>query len=178
VAGVEAGSWFVRKLAEACGLSKSNVVKVEKQLVPRGVLRELEGGFHIRDNAQLQEELLRGYELALCPKLLIGRFRSPVSHVDDMLASVREAFAERFDGPQPVGQPLMLSKSFIWDWNCQSSSTLSPTSSVGSCGSFLTNPGHLSSYARSFGTVPFRRETGPLPVARPLLIYSELMLLF
>jgi hypothetical protein len=30
-------------------------------------------------------------------------------------------------------------------------------------------------FLRSFGTVPFWRETGPLPLAHPWLIYSELM---
>ena len=34
----EAGSWSVRKLAGTSGLSKSNVAKVEMQLVERGVL--------------------------------------------------------------------------------------------------------------------------------------------
>jgi hypothetical protein len=38
----EAGSWSVRKLAETSGLSKSNVAKVETQLVEQEVLRQSE----------------------------------------------------------------------------------------------------------------------------------------
>ena len=54
-----AGSWSVRQLAEASGLSKSNVAKVRQQLVERGVLRESGHGFDISDKSRLQEELLR-----------------------------------------------------------------------------------------------------------------------
>jgi biotin operon repressor len=71
----EAGS--VRKLAEFAGLSKSNVAKVEQQLVGQGVLIQSEKGFRLRDRSKLPEQLLRGYELALRPKRLLGRFRSP-----------------------------------------------------------------------------------------------------
>jgi hypothetical protein len=75
-------------------LSKSNVAKVRQQLVNLGVLKESEHGFDIRYKSRLQEELLRGYELALRPKLLIGRFRSADNDLDGMLASVRKAFAD------------------------------------------------------------------------------------
>ena len=81
----DAGSWSVRKLAEFAGISKSNVAKVEQQLVAQGVLIESEEGFRLRDRSKLPEELLRGYELALRPKLLLGRFRSPASEIDEML---------------------------------------------------------------------------------------------
>jgi predicted nucleotidyltransferase len=85
----QTGSWSVRQLAEASGLSKSNVAKDRQELLDRRVLRESELGFDIRDKARLQEELLRGYELALRPRLLIGRFRSSDSDLDGMLPSLR-----------------------------------------------------------------------------------------
>jgi biotin operon repressor len=43
----DAGNWSVRKLAEFAGLSKSNVAKVEQQLVAQGVLIESEEGFRL-----------------------------------------------------------------------------------------------------------------------------------
>jgi IclR helix-turn-helix domain len=70
----EAGSWTVRQLAEASGLSKSNVANVRQRLVDRRILQKSGRGFEVRDKPRLQEELLRGYEVALRPKLLIGRF--------------------------------------------------------------------------------------------------------
>ena len=71
----KAGGWAVRRLAEVSGLSKSNVAKIKNQLVARGILRKSTSGFALHDPAQLEDELLRGYESALRPKILIGRFR-------------------------------------------------------------------------------------------------------
>jgi hypothetical protein len=171
----EAGSWSVRKLAETSGLSKSNVAKVEKQLVERGVLRELEDGFHIRDNAELPEELLRGYELALRPKLLIGRFRSPVSHVDDMLASVREAFAEHSIRWSVTGGPASYALQKFYRGLELPVFIDSFTDQLRRKLRIIPDKSGQLIFLRSFGTVPFWRETGPLPLAHPWLIYSELM---
>src|SRR6202035_79395 len=89
-----AGCWSVRQLAEASGLTKSSVAKVRQQLVERGVLRESKHGLDISDKSRFKDELLRGYEFAGRPKLLIGRFRSSDRDLDDMLASVRKSLAD------------------------------------------------------------------------------------
>lgn len=49
----QAGNWSVRQLAEASGLSKSNVAKLRQQLVDRGVLRKSGHDFDIRDKSRL-----------------------------------------------------------------------------------------------------------------------------
>src|SRR6267378_4130602 len=49
----QAGNWSVRQLAEASGLSKSNVAKVRQQLVDRGVLKRSGRDFDIRDKSRL-----------------------------------------------------------------------------------------------------------------------------
>jgi DNA-binding MarR family transcriptional regulator len=90
----DAGRWSVRKLADFAGLSKSNVTKLEQQLVDQGVLVDSEDGFRLRDRSKLPEELLRGYELALRPKLLLGRFRAPAREIDEMLVAIRESLAK------------------------------------------------------------------------------------
>ena len=43
---------------------------------------------------KLPEQLLRGYELALRPKRLLGRFRSPASEIDEMLVAIRDSLAK------------------------------------------------------------------------------------
>lgn len=171
----EAGSWSVRKLAETSGLSKSNVAKVETQLVERGVLRQAEDGFHIRDNARLPEELLRGYELALRPKLLIGRFRTPVNDVDDMLSNLQTALTEHSIRWSVTGGPAsyVLQKFyrglelpvFIDSFTDQLRRKLR----------MIPDKSGPLIFLRSFGTVPFWREAGPFPLAHPWLIYAELM---
>jgi hypothetical protein len=171
----QAASWSVRQLAEASGLSKSNVAKVRQQLVNRGVLKESEHRFDIRDKSRLQEELLRGYELALRPKLLIGRFRHADSDLDEMLASLREAFADLSIRWSVTGGPAAhaLQKfyrglelpTFVDSFPDQLRRRLR----------ILPDKSGPLIFLRSFGDVPFGRVTEPFPLAPPWLIYSELM---
>jgi hypothetical protein len=171
----QAGSWSVRHLAEASGLSKSNVAKVRQQLVGRGVLRESEHGFDIRDKSRLEEELLRGYELALRPKLLIGRFRSANSGLDDMLASVREAFADLSIRWSVTGGPAAhLLQKFYRGLELPIFVDSFPDQLRRRLRIIPDKSGPLI-FLRSFGDVPFWRETEPFPLAHPRLIYSELM---
>ncbi len=171
----EAGSWSVRQLAEVSGLGKSNVAKVEKQLVERGVLRQSEDGFQIRDNAQLREELLRGYELALRPKLLIGRFRSPVNDVDDMLASLREALTEHSIRWSVTGGPASYALQKFYRGLELPVFIDSFTDQLRRKLRMIPDKSGPLIFLRSFGTAPFWRETGPFPLAHPWLIYAELM---
>jgi hypothetical protein len=171
----DAGSWSVRKLAEIAGLSKSNVAKVEQQLVAQGILIESEEGFRLRDRSKLPEQLLRGYELALRPKLLLGRFRSPASEIDEMLAVIRDSLAKdsiRWSitgGPAAYllqkfyrGLELPIFIEFLSD-QLRRRLRIIPDKS-----------GPLI-FLRSFGSIAFWRESGSFPIAHPWLIYSELM---
>jgi len=170
-----AGSWSVRQLAEASGLSKSNVAKVRQKLIDLGVLKESEHGFDIRDKSRLQEELLRGYELALRPKLLIGRFRSGDSDLDGMLASVQKAFADLSIRWSVTGGPAAHALQefyrglelpiFVDSFPDQLRRRLR----------ILPDKSGPLILLRSFGIVPFWRETELFPLAPPWLIYSELM---
>jgi hypothetical protein len=170
-----AGSWSVRQLAEASGLSKSNAAKVRQQLVSGGVLRESEHGFDIRDKSRLQEELLRGYELALRPKLLIGRFRSADSGLDEMLASVREAFADLSIRWSVTGGPAANAlQKFYRGLELPIFVDSFPEQLRHQLRIIADKSGPLI-FLRSFGDVPFWRKNEPFPLAHPWLIYSELM---
>ncbi len=170
-----AGSWSVRQLAEASGLSKSNVAKIRRQLVDRGVLRESKHGTVIRDKSRLQEELLRGYELALRPKLLIGRFRSADSDLDAMLVTVRAAFADLSIRWSVTGGPAAHAlQKFYRGLELPIFVDSFPDPLRRRLRILPDKSGPLI-LLRSFGTIPFWRETVPFPLAPPWLIYSELM---
>ena len=79
----------VRQLAEASGVSKSNVAKLRKELVDEGILTRT---FQVRDPKELERQLLRAYEQALRPKLLINRFRAGESSTQQLLGKTRNAF--------------------------------------------------------------------------------------
>ncbi len=171
----QTGDWSVRQLAEVSGLSKSNVANVRQQLVDRGVLRKSGQGFEIRDKSRLQEELLRGYELALRPKLLIGRFRSAVSDLDEVLASVRESFADLSIRWSVTGGPAAYAlQKFYRGLELPIFVDSFPDQLRRRLRIIPDKSGPLI-LLRSFGTVPFWRETEPFPLAHPWLIYSELM---
>jgi len=171
----DAGSWSVRKLAEFAGLSKSNVAKVEQQLVAQGVLIKSEEGFRLRDRSKLPEQLLRGYELALRPKLLLGRFRSPASEIDEMLLAVRDSLAKDAIRWSITGGPAayLLQKFyrglelpiFIESLNEELRRQLR----------IIPDRSGPLIFLRPFGSIPFWRESGSFPIANPWLIYSELM---
>jgi len=174
-AAKDAGSWSVRKLADFAGLSKSNVAKVEQQLVAQSVLIESEKGFRLRDRSKLPEQLLQGYELALRPKLFLGRFRSPAPEIDEMLAGIRKALAKESVRWSVTGGPAayLLQKFyrglelpiFIESLSDQLRRQLR----------IIPDKSGPLIFLRSFGSVPFWRDSGSFPIAHPWLIYSELM---
>lgn len=173
----EAGHWSVRQLADASGLSKSNVARVRTQLVDRGLLRPKGDSLEIPDGPTIEDELLRGYELALRPKLLIGRFRSPESDPDVLPDRVRETLSgipvrwSLTGGPAAYqlqhfyrGQdlPLFLDGDGLPE-TVRRTLRLIPDRS----GPIL--------FLRSFGTLPFWKEINGVMLAHPWLIYVELM---
>ena len=171
----QAGTWTVRQLGEASGLSKSNVANVRQQLVDRGILKKSVRVFEVRDKSRIEEELLRGYELALRPKLLIGRFRSPQSELDDMLTELSGAFRDLSIRWSVTGGPAAYALQkfyrgaelpvFIEAFSDQLRRRLR----------VLPDKAGPIILLRSFGTIPFWRNTDPFPLAHPWLIYSELM---
>ncbi len=171
----QAGTWSVRQLAEASGLSKSNVANVRQQLISRGVLKESGQGFEIRDKSRFQEELLRGYELALRPKLLLGRFRFPESEVDGMLAKLQEAFRELSIRWSVTGGPAAHALQKFYSGSELPVFIDSFPDELRRRLRILPDKTGPLVLLRSFGTIPFWREAEPFPLAHPWLIYSELM---
>lgn len=174
-ANAEAASWSVRQLADVAGLSKSNVAKLRQQLIDEGIFRQTDKGVHIADSQKLEDELLQGYELALRPKLYLGRFRAPESNLDQILIKAREGFTDIgvlwsltggagayslqhfYRGPEmalfvePFSDALRRRMRLIPD-----------------------KAGPLI-FLRPFGTLPFWREMEGNWIANPWLIYAELM---
>ena len=171
----EAGAWPVRHLAEASGLSKSNVANVRQQLVDREIFKKSGRGFEVRDKERLQEELLRGYEIALRPKLLIGRFHSPHKDLDGTIAEINNASRDLSIRWSVTGGPAAYALQkfyrglelpiFIDSFSDQLRRQLR----------IIPDKAGPVILLRSFGSVTFWRNADPFPLAHPWLIYSELM---
>lgn len=171
----QAATWTVRQLGEASGLSKSNVANVRRQLLDRGILKKSDRVFALREKSRIEEELLRGYELALRPKLLIGRFRSPQNELDGMLGELSGAFRDLSIRWSVTGGPAAYALQkfyrgvelpvFVDAFSDQLRRRLR----------ILPDKTGPIILLHSFGTIPFWRNTDPFPLAHPWLIYSELM---
>jgi len=171
----QAGTWTVRQLGEASGLSKSNVANVRQQLVDRGILKKSGRVFEVRDKSRIEEELLRGYELALRPKLLIGRFRSPQSELDDMLTELSGAFRDLSIRWSVTGGPAAYALQKFYRGAELPVFIEAFTDQLRRRLRVLPDKAGPIILLRSFGTIPFWRNTDPFPLAHPWLIYSELM---
>ena len=89
LAGEGQNDWTVRELAEASGVSKSNVAKLRRQMVDQGILQKNGNLFDLRYRARLEDDLIRGYEQVLRPKLLFNRFRSEEKTTELALGKLR-----------------------------------------------------------------------------------------
>lgn len=171
----QAGTWTVRQLAEVSGLSKSNVANVRQQLVDREILKKSGRGFEFRDKARLQEELLKGYEVALRPKLLIGRFRSPNKNLDGTIAEIKETSLDLSIRWSVTGGPAAYTLQRFYRGQELPIFLDSFPEQLRRRLRLLPDKTGPLILLRSFGTIPFWREAKPFPIAHPWLIYSELM---
>jgi len=87
----EAGTWTVRELAAAAGVSKSKAANTRRELLEKGVIRQAGGRFRSADPQDLIDQLLSGYRQVLRPRLVIGRFRPQERDVQEFLARLQKA---------------------------------------------------------------------------------------
>jgi hypothetical protein len=168
----QAPTWTVRQLAEAAGVSKSNVAKLRKELVDEGVLTRT---FHIRDNKEFEDQLLRAYEQALRPKLLINRFRAAESSTEQYLGKIRETFAEASLKWSLTGGPAAFELQRFYKGPETPIFVDSLTEATLRKLRVLPERNGPLILLRAFGTVPFWKEIRQNMIAHPWLIYCELM---
>ena len=170
----EARNWTVRELAEASGLSKSNIAQSRQQFVQEGIVRRVEDSYELRRGPELEELLIRGYEQVLRPKLLFNRFRSAESSPEKAVEKMRPvlnnlsikwsvtgglaAFAlQRFY----KGTELILFLDSVSDQTVRQLR-------------LLPDANGPITLLRSFGAATYWRECKGTTIAHPWLIYSEL----
>lgn len=91
----ESADWTVRRLADVSGVSKSNSAKIRQQLLAEGLLGPGKEGLAIRDSKELEQQLLRGYEQVLRPKILVDRFRAQES-IQKLLLEIQTSLQRVF----------------------------------------------------------------------------------
>lgn len=168
----QASTWTIRQLAEASGVGKSNVATIRKQLVEEGILTPT---FHVRNGKELEGQLLRAYEQALRPKLLINRFRAAESSTGRLLAKIRATFGKASTRWSLTGGPGAFELQRFYKGTEIPIFVESPTDATIRELRVLPDRDGPLILLRAFGTVPFWKKIRGNMIAHPWLIYCELM---
>ena len=171
----DAGKWSVRQLADVSGLSKSNAAKLRQQLIDQGTLRNTEKNIEITEPQKLEDELLQGYELALRPKLYLGRFRAPESKADKLLTKTREAFTEFGVRWSLTGGAGAYALQHFYRGLESALFAESFSDSLRRRMRLIPDKTGPLIFLRAFGALPFWRDLEGNNIAHPWLIYAELM---
>lgn len=171
----DATNWSVRQLGEVAGLSKSTVAQLRQQLIDRGTLRKTGKRTEIRNPRELEDMLLQGYDLALRPKLYLGRFRGPERDLDVTLKDARTAFAELSLRWSLTGGPAAYALQHFYRGQQLPLFLESFSDSLRRRLRLVPDKAGTQIFLRPFGTLPFWRELDGYSIAHPWLIYAELM---
>jgi hypothetical protein len=167
-------NWTVRQLEEASEVSKSNVANIRRQLAERGVLRNTRRGFEILDRQSLQDQLLLGYEHALRPKLLLGRFRSAVD-TENIVPTLRAGFEDLGMRWSLTGSPAAFALQRYYRGTETPVFVEHPTDAISKLLRLIPDKAGPLIVFNSFGTLPFWKKVQDVTIAHPWLIYAELM---
>lgn len=171
----QAGSWTVRQLAEVSGLSKSNVAKLRQQLVRQGIIRGTGNSSQLRSAADIEEQLVLGYEQILRPKLLFNRFRLAESPSMALLEKLRPLLAEHSIHWSLTGGAGAFELQRFYKGPELVVFLDSPTESMTRLLRLFPDREGPITVLRGFGTLSSWQQVNDTKVAHPWLIYAELM---
>lgn len=172
----ESASWTVRDLADASGVSKSNAAKIRQQFIAEGVLSPHKGNLAIRDMKGLEQQLLNGYEQALRPKILIGRFRAQETTDKLLLETFKRVFKEASVAWSLTGGPAVSLLQHFYKGVEMPVFVDRLTDDVQRRLRVLPDRTGPIIFMRSFGSLTRWKKIQGAEIAHPWLIFTELML--
>jgi hypothetical protein len=175
LAGEEKRDWTVRELAEASGVSKSNVAKLRRQMIDQGILQKNGSMFDLRYWTRLEDDMIRGYEQVLRPKLLFNRFRSEEKTTDLALGKLRTHLIEHSVRWSLTGGAAAYQLQRFYKGADLVLFVENPTQEMARQLRLLPDKEGTITLLRAFGTLPFWRKADGNVIAHPWLIYAELM---
>lgn len=171
----EAGTWTVRQLADASGVSKSSVATIRQQLIDQGFLRPFRGNVQITNAEKLEDELLRGYGFVLRPKLLIGRFRAAQSDREKLTKNIDEVAHDLSIKWSLTGSAAAYELQHFYQGPDLSVFVEPFSEQFSRALRIIPEASGPLVLLRSVGKLAQWEEIGQKPLAHPWLIYSELM---
>ncbi len=171
----DAANWTVRQLATAAGISKSSAAQARQQWIADGLLIKTKDGYRRPESqsSSLRAQLLSGYEQILRPRLLIGRYRLPVSASDEVIDHLRrDLLPVRWS---LTGGPASFRLNRFYQGLDVPLFSDDLTAETSRKARLLPDREGLVTVLRSFGELPFWKEVDGIHLAHPWLIYCELM---
>lgn len=171
----DVADWTVRRLATAAGISKSAAAQTRQQWIAEGLLIKSKDGYRRSDpqSPSLREQLISGYEQLLRPRLIIGRYRSPESALDDIIDHLRRELPPV--GWSLTGGPAAFRLNRFYQGLEIPVFCELPEPDASRRARLLPDRSGPIALLKSFGDLPFWKEVNGVRVAHPWLIYCELM---
>jgi hypothetical protein len=171
----EAANWSVRQLSDIAGVGKSNVAQLRRQLVAGGLLKSSKRGYALAPEKELEEELLRGYDRILRPKLLIGRFRTQESAPEALFKKLKPVFGNSSVEWSITGGPAAsLLQHFYQGIEVPVFVNVLPDEAKRELRMLPDKAGPII-FLRAFGQLTRWRNIQGMDIPHPWLVYAELM---
>lgn len=165
----------VRELAEASGLSKSNVAKLRPQIIDQHFLSSNGESSDSRSKKALADHLVRGYEEVLRPKLLFNRFRSGESSMTDAMERLRPRFAEQSARWSLTGGAAAFELQRFYKGPELVLFVDKPTTQLTQALRLFPDREGPITFLQGFGRLTYWQTKDDNVIAHPWLIYAELM---
>jgi len=171
----ESVNWTVRQLADAAGISKSNAAKIRHELITERFLAPRKDGHVVEDAKELEDQLVRGYEQVLRPKIVIGRFRAQEAAEKWLIDKLKRVFSEASVGWSLTGGPTaFLIKHFYR--GVETPVFIDPlTDNLQRELRVLPDKTGPIIFMQSFGPLTRWKKIQGTQIAHPWLIFTELM---
>jgi hypothetical protein len=171
----EATTWTVRRLADAAGISKSNAAKIRQQLIVERFLTPHKNGWVV-DAKELEEQLVRGYERVLRPRILVGRFRAQEATDELLIDKFKQVFREASIDWSLTGGPAASLLQHFYKGVEMPIFVGTLTDNMQRELRVLPDRTGPLIFLRSFGPLTRWKKTQGIHIAHPWLIFTELML--
>jgi hypothetical protein len=175
-AHTESADWTVRQFAAAAGTSKSSAAEARKQFLEEGSLVSTDQGYQMREEQPpLREQLLRGWEQTLRPRLSINRYRLPASSPDKAIEHLRRELEGTSVKWSLTGGPASYRLNRFYQGLDIPLFFEHFTPELAKKLKLLPDREGPVLVLKSFGDLPFWNTVESVQVAHPWLIYCELM---
>jgi hypothetical protein len=171
----ESANWTVRRIADSAGISKSNAAKIRNQLIYEKLLKSRKDGCIFEDTKELEDQIVRGYQQILRPKLLIGRFRAQGAAQQSIIEGLTRVLGQAAVDWSLTGAPAAWSLQRYYKGDETPVFVTALTEDLKRELRVLPDRIGPIAFLRSFGPLTRWKKIDGVEISHPWLIFTELM---